>query len=140
MKAVSFIQASPQKIWDILTNFSSYPAWNPFIKHVSGELREGGRLEVVLEPPHQKRITLKPTVITIKPGEELRWKGSVVLPGMFDGEHYFTLEQKNQSTTQFVQGEHFGGILTPIIGLMAFDDTHKGFELMNDALKKRAEG
>jgi hypothetical protein len=140
MKSLTFIKASPKRIWSILTDFEKYPEWNPFIKRITGPLEEGAQWEIIIQPPHQKRMTFHPKVLTIKPEEELRWLGNMGVPGLFDGEHYFTLEQKNQSTTQFVQGEHFGGILAPMIGLVAFDDTHKGFELMNDALKKRAEG
>jgi len=45
------INASAERVWDILTDFASYPQWNPFIRSISGELEVGERLEVRLEPP-----------------------------------------------------------------------------------------
>ena len=37
------IAASAQRVWDILTDFSSYPQWNPFIRRISGEAKIGER-------------------------------------------------------------------------------------------------
>ena len=42
------IAASPERVWDILADFAAYPRWNPFIRHISGELEVGERLEVRL--------------------------------------------------------------------------------------------
>ena len=30
----------------VVTDFAAYPEWNPFIRRISGDLREGTRLEV----------------------------------------------------------------------------------------------
>jgi uncharacterized protein YndB with AHSA1/START domain len=36
------INATPKKVWSILTNFAEYPNWNPFIKSIKGiELKPG---------------------------------------------------------------------------------------------------
>ena len=52
------IAASAQRVWDILTDFSSYPQWNPFIRRISGEAKIGERLDVHLEPPESRGVTL----------------------------------------------------------------------------------
>ncbi len=31
IRAEITIQAEPQRVWEILTRFEEYPAWNPFI-------------------------------------------------------------------------------------------------------------
>jgi hypothetical protein len=36
--------------WALLADTASYSEWNPFIPHLAGELREGAKLEVRLEP------------------------------------------------------------------------------------------
>jgi uncharacterized protein YndB with AHSA1/START domain len=54
------IDASPERVWDVLTDFATYPQWNPFIRRISGELGVGGRLEVRLEPPDSRGITMRP--------------------------------------------------------------------------------
>jgi hypothetical protein len=67
------IAASPERVWDILADFAAYPRWNPFIRHISGELEVGERLEVRLEPPDSRGMTLRPTVLSAEPHRQLRW-------------------------------------------------------------------
>ena len=31
------IEASGERVWQILTDFASFPLWNPFIRRISGE-------------------------------------------------------------------------------------------------------
>jgi hypothetical protein len=68
-------------------------------------------------------------------GTELRWKGRLLIPGLFDGEHYFQL-RPHAGGTAFVHGEIFSGIL---IGILNFDEVRACFEALNRGLKARAE-
>ena len=45
------IQASDDKVWHILTDFKSYPLWNPFIRKADGNIKLGGKLKIILQPP-----------------------------------------------------------------------------------------
>ncbi|PTB91085.1 SRPBCC domain-containing protein, partial [Marivirga lumbricoides] len=38
------IKALSETVWDILTDFEKYPQWNPFIKSVKGEVKEGNNI------------------------------------------------------------------------------------------------
>ena len=35
------INATAEKVWSVLTNFSKYSDWNPFIKTIEGEVLFG---------------------------------------------------------------------------------------------------
>jgi uncharacterized protein YndB with AHSA1/START domain len=61
------INASAERVWELLTDFASYPQWNPFIRHISGEPTTGERLKVRLEPPESRGITLRPKVLAAEP-------------------------------------------------------------------------
>jgi uncharacterized protein YndB with AHSA1/START domain len=40
------INAPAERVWELLTDFASYPQWNPFIRTISGQPTKGERLEV----------------------------------------------------------------------------------------------
>lgn len=134
------ITAPPDHIWHLLTDFASYPHWNPFIRRASGELREGAQLEVYLQPSGARGMTFRPRVLKAEPDRELRWLGHFLIPGLFDGEHIFTIEPLEAGRVRFVQREIFTGILVPLFMRWLEKDTLRGFEEMNRALKLRAEG
>ena len=133
------IAASAQRVWDILTDFSSYPQWNPFIRRISGEAKIGERLDVHLEPPESRGVTLKPKVLNIEPNRELRWLGHLLVPGLFDGDHTLAIEPLEENRVRFVQREAFKGLLVPLLARSLDNNTRRGFEAMNRALKERAE-
>jgi hypothetical protein len=132
------IDAPPARVWDVLSDLSAYPDWNPFLPEVSGELREGARLRVVLAPPGSKRMAIRPKVLRVEPGKELRWKGRLPIPGLFAGEHSFLLEPDGAGT-RFVHREHFSGLLVPLLRKSLDGHARLGFEAMNRALKARVE-
>ena len=47
----AFGELPPERVWAVLTDFDSYPKWNPFIHSISGDLRVGGHLIVRIVPP-----------------------------------------------------------------------------------------
>jgi len=132
------IDASPERVWQVLTDLESYPEWNPFIIEGSGELRKGGKLKLRMQPPGGKAMNFSPTVLEADPARELRWLGRLVVPGIFDGEHWFSLEAEGEGGTRLVQGEKFSGILPRFTGRTLMR-TEQGFRALNAALKERAE-
>lgn len=133
------IHASAKVVWSILTDFKSYAAWNPFIIAAEGQPALGARLKVTIEPPGRRPMNFRPVVRVAARERELRWLGRLFLPGLFDGEHAFRLEQR-RDVCRFYQTERFSGILLGRFGEPLFDATQQGFLAMNEALKARAEG
>ena len=133
------IQASDKRVWQLLTNFASFPQWNPFIRQAKGEAKVGARLEVHLQPSGASGMTFKPVVLKVEPNRELRWLGRLLMPGLFDGEHIFTIETLQADRIRFTQREAFTGLLVPLFARSLNADTRRGFEEMNQALKSRAE-
>jgi hypothetical protein len=102
-------------VWSILTDFSSYPAWNPFITAAEGELRPGARLKITFAPPGRRPMTFYPVVLVAVQERELRWLGRMLIPGIFDGEHAFRLEPQAEAC-RFHHAERFSGFLLPLFG------------------------
>ena len=133
------ITASAGRTWLILTDFASYPRWNPFIRRISGEPTTGEHLDVRLEPPDSRGMTFKPKVLNPEPNRELRWLGHLLVPGLFDGEHVFTIQPLEDNRVRFIQREAFKGLLVPLSARNLDTNTQRGFEETNRALKERAE-
>jgi len=133
------IAAPVETVWEELSNGSNYPEWNPFVKHLSGDLVVGNRLNVTIQSEGNSPMDFTPEVLVADKNAELRWVGRLGFKGIFDGEHYFILEETAEGTTILHHGENFTGILAyPLLALIK-DDTLKGFEAMNKALKARVE-
>ena len=133
------INGNINQVWEVLTNFHSFPDWNPFIKKIEGELKVGTQLKVLIEPPGGKAMTFKPTIKILEPKTEFRWLGNFLFPGIFDGEHIFQLEQIDANNTKFTHRENFNGLLVPLLWKSLNTKTRQGFEEMNKALKEKVE-
>ena len=131
------IKATPAHVWQVLTDLPGHSQWNPFITSISGPLKVGHKISVHIQPPGKRAMAFKPTLLAVEPERELRWKGNVLVPGLFDGEHYFRLAPTGRGT-RFSQGERFSGWLVTFMG-SAFGPTEEGFNAMNECLKRRAE-
>lgn len=133
------INATPEKVWSILTDFPNYEKWNPFITSISGTPEVGNKIEAHLQPPGAKSMTFKPKVLVFEREKEFRWIGHLGFPGLFDGEHRFQLIDNGDGTTTFIQSERFRGILVPLFRKMLDVNTKNGFIAMNEQLKVLAE-
>ena len=133
------INATPNNVWNILMNFDQYPAWNPFITSISGNPTIGSTIAATICPPGQKPMQFKPTVLQNQKNTEFRWKGTLGIPYIFDGEHVFQLQDNNNGTTTLHHFEYFRGVLVPLFKKMLEQNTQQGFEAMNLALKQQVE-
>jgi hypothetical protein len=132
------IDATPEQVWAVLTDFPAYAGWNPFITAIAGAPEPGARLVVRIAPPAGRAMTFKPRVTTSETNRHFAWLGHLGLPRIFDGAHEFRIEPGEGGGITFTQRETFRGILVPLCGRV-LDGAHRGFELMNAALKERAE-
>jgi hypothetical protein len=129
------INAPPAKVWSVLTDFSAYPAWNPFITRIAGTPAVGQEIDADL---HTTNITsrnhVKARILVADPEHQLRWRG--VLPGLFSGEHYWIVRAAPGGGSELEQGEVFRGVLVPFVKP---ERLRVDYEAMNRAMKARVE-
>jgi hypothetical protein len=130
------IQASPEKVWQVLTALDKYPEWNPFLHHASGRAEPGGKVDVTFKYG-SKDMTLHCGVIKYEPNHEISWRYHVGLPFLYQGEHIFTIETSGNDKVHFIDREVFTGLL---VSFMVNEKDNAGFKSMDQALKTRAEG
>ena len=134
------IDASPDEVWQVLTDRAAYPEWNPFIVSSTGELKVGGTITNVLKDTKGAETEFTPELLAVEPGKELRWIGKIGFGGIFDGEHAFRIEPLEGGRSRLIQEEKFNGIAVPFTVGMLNDTIKPQFTAMNEALAKRAAG
>jgi hypothetical protein len=130
------IDAPPHEVWTVLTDGPAHADWNPFIPHLAGRLEAGRTIDVRIAPPGGRAMTFSPTVTDVQPERRLAWLGRLLVPGLFDGAHSFTLEPLPGDRTRLTQSETFRGALVPFTGGV-LRRTEAGFAAMNEALRQR---
>jgi len=133
------IAATPERVWNILMDFPAHAQWNPFVRSIEGTPLVGTTLKVFIHPPGGRGMQFRPKVLTVEAPREFRWKGKLLIPGLFDGEHFFLLDRAPNGNVLFTQGEIFSGVLVPMMRKSLEGPTRAGFIAMNEALKRRAE-
>jgi len=143
IEVVTDIEASPDEVWAVLTDFTHYSVWTSYIQQISGRAEEGFYLRVVLEPPGRRRYSVFTPVLEATPGVRLAW--AMVIPGVsrlhssiFAGTHEFALTALPNSTTRLTHREFFSGLLARFVKEGA-RGAKEGFETFNAALKLRVE-
>jgi hypothetical protein len=137
IESTTIINAPPERVWAIITDFARYREWNPFITELAGEPVLGARLRATFTLAGQKPRTFTPTIIDATPNRRLAWHGQLRLPKLFDADHSFAIEPHGVGC-RFVHREEFRGVLVPIVR-RTIAATHEAFLAMDAALASRAE-
>ncbi len=128
------IHATPKQVWEVLTDFESYPSWNPFIKSLTGDVEVGNTIAI-----NVNGMKFKPTILVCEHCVELRWIGRLLFKGLFDGEHIFKLVDNQDGTVTFMQSKYFNGLLVRPFSKKLDNETAPGFRAMNAKLKSIVE-
>ena len=125
--------------WGILRDFSRYGEWNPLVVRAAGPFVPGEKIEISVRLPGREAMAFRPTLLILDEGREVRWRGSLAVPGLFVGEHAFIMTEREAGILKFVHRERCRGLIVPLLPRHWFERVREGFESMNEALKARAE-
>jgi hypothetical protein len=127
------IQATAERIWNLLTDAKGFPRWNSTVTSVEGEISEGKRI-VVRVPGTDRKFT--PKVSNVVPNQRMIWTGGFA--PMFKGVRTFGLKQQHDGSTEFVMEECFSGLMLPLVG-RSLPDFKPIFERYASDLRNEAE-
>lgn len=133
------IAAPAATVWNILTELDQFAAWNPFIRAARGELRPGGTVHVRVATGLGIPMRFRAKVLDFSVGRELHWRGKVGARFVACGEHWFEIVPLGPERVRFRQRERFSGIVPRLGRKLLEREARHGFELMNNALRIRAE-
>ena len=135
-RATTTISASPETIWQILTDAASYPEWDPNVHRIEGQIAPGEKITAYTKLSPGRAFPV--TVTEFVPKQKMTWSGGMPL-GLFKGERMFTLVPNDNDSITFTVREIFSGPLLPLIG-RSLPDLSTAFEQFAAGLKSRAEG
>ncbi len=132
------IEASVERVWDILVQLDQYPQWNTALQFASNKAVLGDKVVMSVK---LLGLTLKVPVLfeIVKERQELRWCGGI--SWLMCGHHYFileTIDEKN-TKTRLRQGEIFQGVGFPVLWPLIKNQLITIYHDSNLAIKKRAE-
>jgi uncharacterized protein YndB with AHSA1/START domain len=123
------IKADPSIVWALLTLASDFPRWNSTVVSITGDIREGGTIE--LKSTLDEKRTFKLKVKEFVPEKRLVWGDAM-------GNRVYTLDKSSGGGVQCTMTEKIGGPLFPLYAgyIPSFDES---FEQFARDLKKEAE-
>ena len=130
------INAPIKEVWSTLTDFDSYPEWNPLVSKLEGNIAVGGKIHTTIAPLND---TFSPTLLSYKESEEIVWEGHRVAKFVLAGKHYYRLKEHTPTTTLLEHGEFFTGLFSAFIPSKLLIKMKEAFVDHNVALKNRVE-
>jgi demethylmenaquinone methyltransferase / 2-methoxy-6-polyprenyl-1,4-benzoquinol methylase len=134
------VDAPPERVWAVLTDFSSYREWNPFMFSVEGEAEVGAHLRIAMQRRGGMVLRFRARVLTADPPHELAWVGegpSGYWPGLIRGERRVIVSRLEDERSLMRMQTTFSGLLSPAMGWL--ERYLEAFQEMEAALKSRAE-
>lgn len=132
--AETVIDAPADQVWSVLTDGSSYTAWDSGVTKLEGTIAHGETIKVYAAVANGRAFPVK--VAFVEPGRLMTWSGGMPL-GLFRGVRTFVLTTESGGTRLSVT-EEFSG---PMLRLMArsMPDLQPSFDQYVAGVKSRVE-
>jgi hypothetical protein len=134
--AKTMIRATPERIWNLLTDAAGYTRWNNTVDKVTGKIAPGER--VTVHPKINPGRAFPVKVTEFEAPRKMVWTGGMPL-GLFKGARTFTLTLRQNGDVEFSMREEYTGLLAPLIG-RSIPDLQPAFDEFASDLKQAAEG
>ncbi len=128
------INATPQAVWDVLTNGGDWVNWNPTIEKIDGVIAAGNTLKVYTKVSPGRAFPVR--VSAFSPPRSMVWSGGMPL-GLFKGVRTYTVSPVAEGV-HFTMSEVFSGLMAPMI-TKSIPDLQPSFNDFAAALKSRCE-
>lgn len=106
------INASPETLWNILTDASNFPKWDTHMIRIEGRIAAGEKIAAYTTLSPDRAFTV--TVTEFEPHKRMVWSGGLPL-GLFKSARTFEITPNGSGVT-FTTKETFSGLLLPIFG------------------------
>jgi hypothetical protein len=127
------VEASPEAVWDTLTDLDSWPGWLPDVKSMAadGPFVVGTKFKWRAGPG-----TIKSEVVTAERPSRAAWKGRTM---GINAVHAWTIEPVGPTTTHVHTEESWSGLMPRILRKMLHNTLEKSLDEGLPAVKAEAE-
>ena len=134
-EATSVIGASPEAIWAVLSDGTSWPSWDSGVDAVEGRIAMGETIKIRSQAAPGREFPVK--VTRFDPPAHLRFTGGMPL-GLFRGVRTYEVSADANGQATFRMREEYSGPLLPLIW-RSMPDLGPSFQRFARGLKQRVE-
>lgn len=130
------IRATPQRVWDLLTQLHDWPRWNTTVTGVVGKVAMGEKVVVRVKVAPGQAFPVR--VTTLEAPRKMVWRGGMPIGALFKGERTYLLHSTRDGEVEFSMEEVFDGLLAGLI-TRSIPDLQPAFDEFARCLKAEAE-
>lgn len=127
------IDASPEKVWSVLTDTDNYDSWNPVMKLLEGTILEGNKVLYQFTQDAENISEIPSKVKTVKANNLLNQGGG--MPFIITFDHRYILEEQGEKTNLIIH-EDYKGLYVHFWNPMPVQEA---YQRLNEAIKERVE-
>lgn len=131
------IDAPPELVWEVITDFARYPDWNPFLLKCESTLKPGDPIDLrvrIFSIPQPQREWIHEHV----PGRRFAYHMAPVPLGTLSSLRSHEVEAAGGGTRYHSHFE-LNGWMAPVVKFLLGSRLEKGFAGMTEGIQKRAQ-
>ena len=127
------INATPNQVWEVITNTAQYNEWNTVMNLLEGNIKEGNLVKYRFTQEEGKHYDIPSQVKKMIPSSLLNQGGGMV--GIITFDHKYILKEE-KGKTELVIHEDYRGIFVPFWNP---EPVQKAYDRLNKDIKNRVE-
>ena len=128
------IDASPDQVWRVLADATSWPTWDSGVLRVEGTVADGNKITLTSSVDPERAFAIK--VTEVSPPRRMVFSGGMPLR-LFRGVRTYELSPDG-TTTRFTMREDYSGPMAPMV-TRSMPDLQPSFDQFAAGLKARVE-
>ncbi|MGN6723023.1 MAG: SRPBCC family protein [Marmoricola sp.] len=133
------IDAAPETVWRVLTDFDKYGEWNPLAIKCSTSLVPGDPIDMVVRLGPGRPLKQREWIRTHTPGHEFSYNMKPIPFGALRSLRSQTLTELEGNRTRYTAHFEIRGWLEPLVRLLLGKALRRGFDGVAEGLKRYAE-
>lgn len=133
------VDAPPEVVWSVLTDFGRYGEWNPFIGRCRAELTVGAPIDMSVRQLLPRPLPMREWIRSVTPGREFGYSMKPLPLGALRSHRAHTVVPLEGGRTRYESHFELDGWLSPLVGLLFGRGFRRGFPGMTTGVQREAE-